>query len=177
MARSFIQERDLGTLRRLRMAPVRPASILLGKTVPFLMLSLLQTAILFACGRWMFGMTWGPLPWLLVPVALCTSLAATSLGLLIATLVRTDSQVSAYANIVVILSAGISGCFIPRQWLTPVMKPVSLAVPHGWALVAYDTLLKSARPDVTLVWQCCAAILGFALLYFLLGTRFFAKLD
>ena len=35
MARSFIAERDQGTLRRLRLAPVTNASILIGKTLPF----------------------------------------------------------------------------------------------------------------------------------------------
>jgi ABC-2 type transport system permease protein len=169
MARSFLAERDLGTLRRLRLAPVAPSEILLGKTLPFLLLSLAQSAILFLSGRLIFGMSWGPQPWLLVPIVVCTSLAATSLGLLVATVARTDSQVSAYADFLVITMAAISGVFMPRDWLPWTMQQISLVTPHAWALIAYDELLAREVVSVSVVARCCAAQLGFALVYFLLG--------
>src|SRR5580698_3326584 len=40
MARSVLHERELGTLRRLRIAPIRPIALLAGKTFPFLFISL-----------------------------------------------------------------------------------------------------------------------------------------
>lgn len=92
MARSFIGERELGTLNRLRLAPVSRPGIMIGKTVPFLDISLVQTGLLFLAGKYLFGMSWGPQPWLLLPVMFCTSLAATSLGLLVATMVRTEAR-------------------------------------------------------------------------------------
>ena len=93
MGRSFINERETGTLRRLRVAPIRPTAILIGKTLPFLVLSLVQTCILMISGRLLFGMSWGSQPWLLLPIMLCTSAAATALGLLFSTVARTESQV------------------------------------------------------------------------------------
>ncbi|HEV3303032.1 MAG TPA: ABC transporter permease, partial [Planctomycetaceae bacterium] len=106
MARSVLHEREQGTLRRLRIAPVRPMSILTGKTIPFLMLSVAQTLLLFVCGRIMFDFSWGSQPLMLLPVIFCTSMAATALGLLVATMVRSESQVSAYATILVITMGG-----------------------------------------------------------------------
>jgi ABC-2 type transport system permease protein len=177
MARSFLGERSLGTLRRLQMAPIRSSDVLLGKTVPFFVVSLIQTGLLFLAGRLLFGMSWGHRPLLLIPVIVCTSLAATMLGLLTATLVKTDSQVSAYANIVVITMAGISGCFMPREWLPEVMQQVSLATPHAWALMAYDQLLSREFVDLRLVGQCCLALLGFAVVFFTLGWCRFRTVD
>ncbi len=176
MARSFIHERELGTLRRLRIAPIRPTALLAGKTVPFLVISLVQTALLFICGRVLFDMSWGAQPLLLLPVIVCTSLAATALGLLLATLVRTESQVSAYANIVVITMAGISGCFMPRQWLPEQMQEASLVTPHAWSLMAYNQLLAQPHPSLAVVAECCAMLLGFALLYFVAGSVRFRSL-
>jgi ABC-2 type transport system permease protein len=175
MGRSFIHERDLGTLRRLRMAPVGGPSLLLGKTVPFFLVSLAQTALLFVGGKLLFNMSWGPEPWLVLPVALCTSLAATALGLLLSTLVRTESQVTAYANTVVITMAGISGCFMPRAWLPDMLKTISLATPHAWALQAYYEVFNRAQPNVMIVAQACGWLIGFTLLYFVLGTWRFAR--
>jgi len=47
MARSFITEAAIGTLNRLRIAPVTRIGLMLGKTIPFLLISLLQTVLLF----------------------------------------------------------------------------------------------------------------------------------
>lgn len=175
MARSFIQERELGTLRRLRIAPVHPASLLLGKTIPFFVISVLQTILLFVAGKLLFGMEWGPLPWMLIPVGLSTSLAATALGLLVATVVRTEAQVSSYANLVVITMAGISGCFLPREWLPQSLQTVSLATPHSWALIAYEQLLSFDKPDVGGVWISCIAMVLFAVGYFVIGCLRFGR--
>jgi ABC-2 type transport system permease protein len=173
MARSFIEERQIGTLRRLRMAPVRPSSLLMGKTVPFFAISVAQTLLLFGFGRLLFDMSWGPRPALLLPVMFTCSMAATALGLLLATIVRTESQVSAYANFLVISLAGISGCFMPRDWLPDVMQKISLATPHAWALKAYDQLLRSASrggPDLTVVATGCGVLVAFAVGFFVLGA-------
>lgn len=170
MARSFIAERDLGTLRRLRLSPLSTVELLLGKTMPFYLVSLAQCGLLFLCGRLLFGMSWGPSPVWLIPAIASTSLAATSLGLLLATVVKTDQQVSAYGTSLVLILGGISGCFLPREWLPPLMKSLSLATPHAWALSAFDAVLARETVDVTLVLQCCGGLVLFAAVFFLLGV-------
>ena len=175
MARSFLYERDLGTMRRLGVAPIRPSSILIGKTLPFFVISVAQTALLFLTGRLLFGMSWGREPWLLVPIMVCCSASATGLGLLIAAVVKSESQVSAYATSAVIILAGISGCFMPRDWLPELMRQVSLATPHAWALIGYDEVLTVAKPSLRVVGECCAALLGFAAIFFALGAWRFER--
>ncbi len=170
MARSFIHERDLGTLNRLRIAPVSPTGVMFGKTVPFFIVSVVQTVLLFLAGRLLFGMSWGQEPWLLVPVILATSMSATTLGLMVATVVKTDSQVSAYATSVMIVMAGISGCFLPRDWLPDMMKTISLGTPHAWALMAYREILTTEHPLLEQVFKYCSVLVGFSGVYFLFGA-------
>lgn len=169
MARSFIAERDIGTLRRLRLAPITPSGLLIGKTLPFLVISLLQCLALFVFGKLLFDMSWGERPWLLLPIILSTSLAATSLGLLVATSVRTDSQVSSYSNLIVISCAGISGCFLPRDWMPELMRQLSLCTPHAWSLIAYGEALSNPLPAFAPVAQGCAVLLAFSALFFTAG--------
>jgi ABC-2 type transport system permease protein len=176
MARSFIAERDLGTLRRLRIAPITPAGLLVGKTLPYLVVSLLQSAALFVFGRLSYGMTWGEQPLLLLPIILCTSLAATSLGLLIATSVRTDSQVASYSNLIVITTAGIGGCFVPRDWMPELMREISVITPHSWSLIAYLEAMTNPLPDVAVIAQSCFVLLGFSALFFAAGCWRFRSL-
>lgn len=169
MARSFLAERDRGTLDRLRIAPIPASGILIGKTLPFFLVSLTQVCLLFVAGKLFFQMSWGPDPVWLIPMMICTSLAATSLGLLLATIVQTDQQVAAYGTSLVILLASISGCFMPRDWLPPVMQTISLATPHAWSLIGFDVILTRRVVDTPVVLQSCAVLLGFSLAFFTAG--------
>lgn len=177
MARSFINEREMGTLGRLRLAPVTRSGLLLGKTVPFLVISLVQTVLLFLAGKVFFHMSWGAEPLMLVPVMVCTSLAATALGLMVATIAQTEAQVSAYGNFLVLTMAGISGCMMPRSWQPALMQQVGLITPHAWALIAYDQLLSREVTDMTVVLECCLVLLAFAAGFFLVGWLRFRDVE
>jgi len=169
MSRSFLTERELGTYRRLKTTPVSPSELTLGKVAPYFLISLIQSALLFLAGRLMFGMNWGTQPWLLLPVIFATSAAATGLGMLIATVVRSEAQVTSVAMLVVLAMAGVSGCFTPRDWLPERMQQFSLATPHAWALIAYEEILNTATPHLNVVWESCGWLLGFAAIYFAIG--------
>lgn len=169
MARSFIIERDQGTLRRLLMAPIGSVPVLVGKTMPFYLTSVLQCALLFLCGRLLFGMPWGQQPLYLIPVIICTSAAATSLGLLLATLVHTDQQVSSYGTTLILVLSSVSGCFFPREFFPKMMKQISLFTPHAWSLKAFDAVLTQPIVDLQLVASCCGMLLLFAAIFFTTG--------
>lgn len=177
MAGSFLAERDAGTLRRLQSLPVAGSSVIAGKTFPFLLISLGQVALLFLAGKLLFGMSWGRHPLWLPVVIFGTSLSATSLGLLVATVVRTTSQVSTYATLIILVMAGISGCFMPRHWLPPAMQQIGLATPHAWALIAFNELLNTRDPDLPQVARCVLVLLGMSGGYLLLGWWRFLRSD
>jgi ABC-2 type transport system permease protein len=177
MAHSIVSERDTGTLARLLIAPLTRSGLMIGKTVPFLFISLTQTVLLFLCGKVLFQMSWGPHPLMLLPVMLCTSIAATSLGLMVATIVKNDSQVSAYGNFLVLTLAGISGCLMPRSWQPALMQQIGLATPHAWALIAYDQLLNRDLPNLYTVWKCCGTLLLYASGFYLVGWWRFRTLE
>lgn len=177
MASSFINERKLGTLRRLQISQISPVELLWGKTLPFLFVSVAQSLLLFLSGKIMFGMSWGTHPLMLLPVILTTSISATGLGLLLATIVRTESQVSSYATFLVIVLAGISGCYMPRDWLPELMKNISLGTPHAWALIAYQQLLTHDHPDMWMVLECCGIMAVFGTACFAIGCVRFRKLE
>lgn len=170
MGRSFIQERELGTLQRMRVAPVSPISIMAGKTVPFLLVSIAQTGLLLAAGVFVFGMSPGIRPWLLVPLVICTSIAATTLGLAFAAYARTDAQVSAWGNLIVLATAGISGCLVPRHLMPETSQQLSLVTPHAWALIAYRELFFADSPGAMTVLGCCGVLLLFAAVFSAVGV-------
>ena len=157
----FVAERRHGTLVRLRAAPLARWQILVGKLVPCLVVSLLQGFLLLGCGKVVFGMSWGPRPDLLVPVVVCTSLAAVGLALVVAGTARTEAQVAVYGTLLVLALAGVSGSLMPRDLMPEGMRQLSRVTPHAWALDAYAQLLASPDPQVGAVWRACGVLAGF----------------
>ena len=117
------------------------------------------------------------LVWLLLPIMLCTSSAATSLGLLFSTVAKTESQVSSFGNLILLSSAGISGCLVPRAWMPPFTQKISLLTPHAWALDAYNEVLTKDQPSISVIAVSCAALLAFATVFFVSGLLRFRSLQ
>jgi len=173
----FVAERHQGTLKRLRAAPLSKTELLLGKLLPCFGLSLAQGFFLLVAGKAFFGMSWGADPLWLVPVVVCTSLAAMGLALLVAALAHTETQVAIYGTLLVLVLAGLSGCLMGDRELMPeVMQRISLFTPHAWALVAYKQLLTVPVPDVTQVAEACATLAAFGVGFIGLAW-WFLKLD
>jgi ABC-2 type transport system permease protein len=151
------------------MAPVKTFSLLLGKTIPYYLTSVAQCALLFLCGRMLFGMPWGTEPELLIPIVLCTSASATGLGILLSTIVRTDQQIASYGTALILVLSALSGSFLPRELFPKTMKQVSYFTPHAWSLEAFNEVLNQPHIDSHLVAYCCGVLLLFAAACFAAG--------
>lgn len=163
----FVAERRHGTLVRLRAAPLTRGQILWGKLLPCFAVSLAQGFFLLGAGYLVFGMTWGSRPELLVPVVICTAVAAVGLTILVASVARTETQLAVYGTLLVLVLGGISGSLMPRELMPEQIKLVSLITPHAWALDAYSQLLAGPNPDPAVVVTSCTVLLIF-------GTAFTA---
>ena len=165
----FVAERKHGTLTRLRVAPLSRGQILLGKLLPCLVVSLFQGFFLLVAGKLVFGMNWGPEPLMLVPVVICTSVAAVGLAMLVASVARTETQVAVYGTLLVLVLGGVSGSLMPRDLMPESMKHFSLITPHAWALDAYSQLLVNPQPELHVVGTACLALLGFGVAFLALA--------
>ena len=165
----FVAERKHGTMIRLRAAPLARWQILLGKLIPCLVISLIQGFFLLLCGKIVFGMNWGPMPFLLIPVVVTTSFSAVGLSMLVAGTARTETQVAVYGTLLVLVLAGISGSMMPRDLMPDQMRKVSLLTPHAWALDAYSQLLANPEPQVGLVWLACGMLTLFGIAFTMLA--------
>jgi ABC-2 type transport system permease protein len=167
-----VAERRQGTWQRLRLAPLSPGLLLVGKGLPVLAISVVQGILLLLAGKLVFGMRWGPegipMVWQvaqLLPVVLCVSLAATGLALLAATMARTELQVALYGALPALVLSLLGGCVLPTELFPESSRWIANCTPQGWALLAYRELLDpdpASTPSMATVGQGCLALLGFA---------------
>jgi ABC-2 type transport system permease protein len=157
----FAAERRHGTLTRLRAAPLARWQLLLGKLLPCLLVSLVQATFLLAYGRWLLQLDLGPRPDLLVPLVVCTSVAAVGLAVLVAAVAKTEAQVSVFGTMLVLVLTGLSGSLMPRELMPDAMRPVTRVTPQAWALDGYTQVLANPEPQAAAVWAACGVLAAF----------------
>ncbi len=169
LAESVLLERREGTFRRLLVSPIRPATLLAGKLVPFYLINLMQVALMLGSAALLFDMDLGPSLGGLVLVSLAASAAAVGLGVLVAALARSEARTRGLTILVLLTLAAVGGCFVPRFIMPEELKLVGLATPHAWALDAYQDLLVRGRGLVDVLPK--VGVLGaFAAVFFGLGV-------
>jgi ABC-2 type transport system permease protein len=151
LASNIIDEKQLGTFRRLLAAPVGRATLLAGKLLAFILVNLVQVAVLFAVGVLVLPhiglppMTLGAHPENLILVSLAVSLAATSFGLFLAAVARTEAQANGLGLILILVSSMLGGVMVPSFVMPGFMQRIGLISPHTWGLQAYqDVLMRDA---------------------------------
>jgi ABC-2 type transport system permease protein len=92
------------------------------------------------------------------------------LGLLIAGLVHTAEQQSAIGNLVVISTCMISGVYWPIEIEPIFMQKMAEFLPQTWALKGFAELMANGGTAFDIL-DCIGILLGFAILFFVLGMR------
>lgn len=173
-AQSIFEEKKLGTFRRLQASPLSKAQVLLGKMAPNFVLALVQVAVIFAVSMVLLpaanlgAPSLGNNPLGMVVVTVMVALCSTGLGVLLASLARTESQVGGITSVVLWLSGMVGGAFIPAFLLGDFLNAVGKVVPHYWALQAYTDLMVRGQGLVDIL-PAVGILAGFTVLFFAVG--------
>ncbi|MEZ5136533.1 MAG: ABC transporter permease [Acidimicrobiales bacterium] len=160
-ARSLLAERKLGTLPRVRAAPVTDASILVGKTSAVVLLGLASLVIVWLVTTLVFGADWGqPAAVLAVIVGVVVAIAGVSI--LVTGAARTDAQADGLTAMVAFGLALLGGNFVQPGAMPDAMERLALFTPNGLALRAF-TQIGAADAGVAEVAPTVAALVVFGL--------------
>jgi len=174
------RERAEGTLRRILALAVPQGAFVLGKVVPYVLVGVLQFAGMLAVGLYVvplvsdLSLELGARPLVLLPITLACALAATSYGLLVATLARTPEQAAALGSTSVIVLAVIGGVMVPHFAMPELLQKLALASPLYWGHKAYlDAFLHGA--GLAEVSRSLFVLVAFALVCLAVSARRVAR--
>lgn len=144
----WVDDLRTGKMKRITMSPIPTRDILMGNVVARLLWAALQVIVILGVGSLVLGVR------LDVPVAnfavviAAYMLAATALGLLLATCFKTSEKANATGVIVGLMMAALGGCWWPLEIVPGAMRAVALLLPTGQAMDAIGemTALGSAAP-------------------------------
>ena len=167
-AGGILEERELGTLRRLLATPASRSEIVSGKVAGMALVGAFEAAVLVGFGALVFGVPWGNAPFAVVLVLGSLVLASTGLGVMLSVLVRTRSQLSALTPVLATALAMLGGCYWPLEITSPFMQKVALATPTGWAMIGLkNTVARGLGIESVLV--PASVLLAMALVFFAVG--------
>ncbi|QYS89701.1 ABC transporter permease [Flavobacterium davisii] len=166
---NIVKEKSQGTFIRLITNPVSYSTVILGKTITYLLICIIQFWLMMLVGLYVF-------PYLGLPqldisgrfllmnlVAIGAGLAAIGFGILLGTVATTQEQSAPFGATSVVILAAVGGVWVPVFAMPKIMQYIAHISPMNWGLNAfYDVLLRNAG-IVTILPNLILLVLFFVL--------------
>ena len=128
MACTIARERESGTLGQLMVSPLRRGEVVVGKVLPYLVVSMVLIAMSIAVGYFHFGVRFRD-PLTLALICLLFLLSSLGTGLLISALCTTQTQAVQMAVFYLLPVFPLSGAFAPLDLLPSGIRAISQLFP------------------------------------------------
>jgi ABC-2 type transport system permease protein len=144
---AIVREREQGTMEQLLVTPLHPVGLVLGKLAPYLVIGIVEMALILLIMRWGFNVPiYGSLL-LLFAVAVMYLFALLALGLTISMRAQTQMQAQQMAQMLLLPSIFLSGYIFPVAGLPTVLYWIGRALPATHMIdVMRGAVLRSAGP-------------------------------
>ncbi|MDH7511891.1 MAG: ABC transporter permease [Clostridiales bacterium] len=161
---SVVRERERGSIEQLMVSPLNPAALVVGKTIPYVLVSLVSAHLVLAFGRLFFGVSIkGQYGYLLAGMILFL-VGGLGVGLLISTVARTQQVAFMIAIITTMLPTFVlSGFVFPIRNMPLAIQAITFVIPARYFLaILRGVMLKGAGLDA--LWGQMSFLVAFAAL-------------
>ncbi|MCU1472534.1 ABC transporter permease [Amnibacterium sp.] len=166
---TMLQERRSGTLERLMALPLGRFDLILGYTLAFGALAVVQALVAVGFAVQVCGLDVAGDPWLLVVVALVDALLGTTLGLMASAFARSEFQVVQFLPALVFPQVLLGGIFVPRDRMPDVLHAISDWLPLSHAIEALQAVSSATDGTGTVVRET-VIVAAFAVAFVVLGA-------
>ena len=157
-ALSIVREKESGTMEQVRMAPIDTFSFIVGKSIPYFLISLASAALIILAAMALFGL---PMRgnWLALFAAMSLFIAgALGTGLLISTAAETQQVAFQAAMLTSFLpTLMLSGFIFPISSMPHALQLITHVVPARYFLIALRGIVLKGTP-LRLLWPQMLAL-------------------
>ena len=141
-ALSIVREKERGTMEQIAISPVQPLELIVGKTVPYLLIGLIAAATILVTSRFLFGVTVKG-SWLdLGVVTLIFLFGCLGFGVMLSTLSESQQVAFLLSSLLTLLPVFIlSGFVFPFRNMPWIIQAVSYLLPGRYYLAALRAIM------------------------------------
>jgi ABC-2 type transport system permease protein len=165
-ALSVVREKEFGTMEQVRMAPITTAQFVVGKTIPFLAISMVSSVLIVLVSGLLFGLPMRGSWWLLLLALSLFLTGALGTGLLVSTIADTQEVAFQAALLLAFLPTFLlSGFIFPISNMPTAIQVITYAIPARYFLIALrGIVLKGVGIEVIAPQLGALAVYTFAVL-------------
>ncbi|MCP4680689.1 MAG: ABC transporter permease [Deltaproteobacteria bacterium] len=181
LAINIVGERMTGAYKRILVSPTTRTQYIVGKTIPYLVVNLIQAVFMFGIGVFVLPLLGcleielGNLP-ALAFMTVAISFVASGFGILMASVSKSDSFVATISAALLIIMCVIGGIMVPKFIMPEFMQKMSLYVPQGWAMDGYQNIIVKGHGVVD-VLPCVGVLVLFGLGFFAVGLVIMKRIE
>lgn len=172
---AIVKEREIGTLEQLIVTPLKPYQIIIGKFVPFTLLSFFSASLVLTVMRYWFRIPIKGDVVFLYFSALLYMLSTLGLSLFISTISRTQAQAMITAGFGIMMPMiFFSGFAFPIENMPKIIQYITYLVPLKYFIIILrGVILKGI--GITELWREAGALLLFGVVIVFLSSLRFKK--
>ena len=173
-ALSIARERELGTFDQILVSPLRPFEILLGKLIPALLISLLESTLILLAAIYLFGVPLTGSLGILYTGVIVFLFSISGVGLFISAISNTQQQAILGSFVFLLPSFLLSGFATPIENMPAWLQPFTDLIP----LKYYIILIKGVfLKDITWIetWPLIVPMFGLGIISMSIAMLFFRR--
>jgi ABC-2 type transport system permease protein len=176
-SQAIIREKEIGTMEQLMVTPMRPIELMLGKTLPFAVVGMINLLVITGGALLIFHIPFRGNFFLLIFCAILFLMTSLGAGLLLSTLSKTQQQANMGSFFITTPAFVMSGFMFPIRNMPPIVQYLSYLNPLRYFMeIVRGIFLKGV--GVTVLWpqMLCLFVYGSTILLFS-AARFRKTLD
>jgi drug efflux transport system permease protein len=167
---SIVREKERGTMEQIQVSPLRPAALIIGKMIPYVLISLASSHFVLALGWVLFGVAVKGSYFLLLLVIFIFLVCGLGQGILISSVTRTQQVAFLICVLTTILPTFIlSGFVFPIRNMPHVIQAATFLIPARYFLVALRAIILKGV-GLAAFWDQILFLTGFAVLILALSV-------
>jgi ABC-2 type transport system permease protein len=171
---AIVREKEIGTMEQLMVTPIRPAELILGKTLPFVAIGFWDMILVFAASLIIFKVPFAGNFGLLCVCAFLFILTTLGAGLLISTVSKTQQQANMATFLLFQPLSMLSGFTFPITSMPQAIQYLTYLNPMRYFLeIVRGIFLKGAGVDT--LWPQMAALAVFGVVILTISVNRFHK--
>ncbi len=175
-ALAIVREREQGTMEQLIVTPVKSWELMLGKIIPYLLVSIVNLFLLLGLGKLLFGISVAGNFWDLVGLSLIFIVGSLGMGVLISNISQSQMQAVYIAVFIVLIPAIIlSGLLFTRENMPAVTYWYSELLPVTQYLEITRGIIVRGVGAQTLLWSSTIPLIILSVVYFVASVLVFRK--